>query len=327
MITHSIPMRDALLEKIYQSMKTDSKIFFLSADFGSPVLDKIRLDFADRFINVGIAEQNLINIAAGLAIEGNKVFAYAIAPFLTMRCYEQIRVNLALLSQVRDMNVSLIGVGAGYSYVVSGPTHQCYEDISIMRALPSISVYSPADHISTGCLFDRLVSKKGIKYIRLDAQTLPVIYENPILNVEAGFNVHRKGDEICLLATGYMVHVAMKLANRLKNKGVDVGVVDIFDISHSCNNFLYEEISKYRGIVTMEEGFKGRGGMDSMILDYISNSDLEIRVKNIGVRGGYSFDLGSRSELHEKVGIGEEASLKTILEFHGSITNYCINNG
>ena len=107
-------------------MKTDEIIFFVSADFGSPVLDDIRADFPDRFLNVGIAEQNLINVSAGLALEGFTVFAYAIAPFITMRCFEQLRVNLALLSEVRDMNVNLIGVGAGYSYVVSGPTHQCY---------------------------------------------------------------------------------------------------------------------------------------------------------------------------------------------------------
>ena len=88
------------------------RVFFVTADFGSPVLDSIRKDFADRFVNAGIAEQNLVNISAGLALEGFKVFAYAIAPFITMRCFEQLRVNLALLSEVRQLNVNLIGVGA-----------------------------------------------------------------------------------------------------------------------------------------------------------------------------------------------------------------------
>ena len=124
-------MRDAFLRRIYEAMNFDKKIFFISADFGSPVLDDIRKDFPKRFINVGVAEQNLINISAGLSLEGYKVFAYAIAPFITMRCFEQLRVNLALLSEVRDINVTLIGVGAGYSYVVSGPTHQCLSLIHI----------------------------------------------------------------------------------------------------------------------------------------------------------------------------------------------------
>ena len=115
-------MRDAFLRQILARMENDDRVFFVSADFGSPVLDHIRKNYPDRFINVGVAEQNLINVSAGLAIEGFKVFAYAIAPFITMRCFEQLRVDLALLSEVRTMNVDLIGVGAGYSYVVSGPT-------------------------------------------------------------------------------------------------------------------------------------------------------------------------------------------------------------
>ena len=106
-------MRDSLLERIHQLMKDDDKLYFVTADFGSPVLDRVRDNYPKRFINVGIAEQNLINISAGLALEGYKVFAYAIAPFITMRCFEQIRVNLALLSNARKMNVTLIGVGAG----------------------------------------------------------------------------------------------------------------------------------------------------------------------------------------------------------------------
>ena len=96
-----LAMRDVLLDRIWRAMAEDQKIFFTSADFGSPVLDKIRADFPERFVNVGIAEQNLINVSAGLALEGYTVFAYAIAPFITMRCYEQIRVSLALLSEVR----------------------------------------------------------------------------------------------------------------------------------------------------------------------------------------------------------------------------------
>ena len=94
-----LAMRDALLENVWAHMVSDENIFFVTADFGSPVLDKIRADFPKRFVNVGIAEQNLINISSGLSLEGYKVFAYAIAPFITMRCFEQLRVNLALDAQ------------------------------------------------------------------------------------------------------------------------------------------------------------------------------------------------------------------------------------
>ena len=166
----SKPMRDVFISELYTKMEKDTSIFFLSADFGSPALDKLRSSFPDRFINVGIAEQNLINVSCGLALEGFSVFAYAIAPFITMRCFEQIRVNLAILSQIRPMNVNLIGVGAGFSYEVSGPTHHCLEDISIMRTLPNFEVLSPSDWYLTTQLVDYTLQNKIPKYLRFDAK-------------------------------------------------------------------------------------------------------------------------------------------------------------
>jgi transketolase len=315
-----IAMRDAFLDRICQAMADDDRIFFVTADFGSPVLDRIRAQFPDRFANVGIAEQNLINISSGLAVEGYKVFAYAIAPFITMRCYEQIRINLALLSEVRAMNVTLIGVGAGYSYVVSGPTHQCYEDLTIMRALPNIAIYSPSDHITTAALFDQCRDNKGLKYLRLDAQVLPVVYESALPDLARGFNVHRKGDEVCFVATGFMLHTAFKVADRLAASGVNVGVIDLFDISRFSPDQLEATLAPYTGIVTMEEGFRGRGGIDSMMFEFIARRGLNTRMLNIGVEGGYRFELGTRAELHEEVGIGEITVTKNVTEFMQKIS-------
>ena len=305
-------MRDAMLERIWEGMAHDDRIFFLSADFGSPVLDKIRADFSRRFINVGIAEQNLINIAAGLAIEGYKVFAYAIAPFITMRCYEQIRVNLALLSRVRPINVNLIGVGAGYSYVVSGPTHQCYEDITLMRALPSFEVFSPADHVTTAALFPKSLDN-GPKYFRLDAQPLTPIYQNHELDFSKGFQAHRGKGSVCLVATGYMVHTALKVADQLELEGYEVGVVDLFNLTSFDVNSLEVHLSGYKGVVTLEEGFRGRGGLDALMFDLVSNRNWGMRVLAIGVEPEYRFDLGTRVELHDQVGIGEESIRQRVL--------------
>lgn len=314
-VINPLAMRDVFLNRIWQSMEKEKKIFFVSADFGSPVLDKIRTDFPERFINVGIAEQNLINVTAGLALEGYKVFAYAIAPFITMRCYEQIRVSLALLSEVRPMNVNLIGVGAGYSYVVSGPTHQCYEDITLMRSLPNFMVLSPSDHITAAALFDRCLGEKGLRYFRFDAQILPVIYEDSAPNIQKGFYIHRTGERICLIATGYMLHTAIKVADRLQKVGAKVGVIDLFDLTHFAPDALQIELSKYAGIVSLEEGFKGCGGMDSMLFAFIAQHNLPLKMLNIGVEGKYRFELGTRQELHEQVGIGENVVLEDIKKF------------
>jgi len=316
-----LPMRDVFLEKIWNEMSVDSLIFFVSADFGSPVLDKIREDFPDRFINVGIAEQNLINISAGLAIEGYKVFAYAIAPFITMRCFEQIRVSLALLSEVRPMNVNLIGVGAGYSYVVSGPTHQCYEDITIMRALPNFQVLSPADHITTSFLFNSCVAANGLRYLRLDAQVQPAVYLLKPPVISDGFHVHNKSNSVCLIATGFMVHTAFKIEKEMSSNGIKLGVIDIFNITNFSKKNLKKILSQYSAIVTLEEGFRGRGGLDSMLFEFISESKLDLKTLSIGVDPGYSFELGSRDELHEKVGIGVQSSLKKIQPFVQTVMN------
>tara|TARA_Y100001934_G_scaffold283793_1_gene407013 strand:+ start:4701 stop:5687 length:987 start_codon:yes stop_codon:yes gene_type:complete len=314
-LPQSKAMRDTLLLSIHEAMLRDPEIFFVTADFGSPVLDKIRADRPDQFINVGIAEQNLINISAGLALEGFKVFAYAIAPFITMRCYEQIRTNLALLSEVRSINVNLIGVGAGYSYVVSGPTHQCFEDITVMRALPNMRIFSPADQVMAAALPAHCLGSTGPKYLRLDAQVLPVLYEALPVMLDSGFHVLRKGVEICLLATGYMVHTALNVADRLSASGLSVGVVDLFDLSEFSENQLGSVISSYKGVVTLEEGFRGRGGMDAMMFDYVSRCKIKIRMLNIGVEAKYHFELGERLVLHERVGIGPESVLKNIESF------------
>lgn len=311
-------MRDALLERIHNAMASDPTIFFVSADFGSPVLDHIRADHPARFVNVGIAEQNLINVSAGLALEGYKVFAYAIAPFITMRCFEQVRVSLALLSEVRPMNVNLIGVGAGYSYVVSGPTHQCYEDITLMRALPNFQVLSPADHITAESLFARCVGEVGPKYLRLDAQVLPVVYTDNSPNVAHGFNVHRRDGAICMVATGYMLHTAFAVADRLLALGVRVGLIDLFDLARFSAESLREELSRYQTVVSMEEGFAGRGGLDALLYNFIAHNAIDTRLVNIGVEGRYRFELGTRAELHEQVGIGPDVVTRRILSFSRS---------
>jgi len=308
-------MRDALLERIWQAMGEDERIFFVCADFGAPTLDKIRADFPKRFVNVGIAEQNLINVAAGLALEGFTVFAYAIAPFITMRCYEQCRTNLALLSTVRPMNVNLIGVGAGYSYVVSGPTHQCYEDITLMRALPSFQVLSPADHVTAGQMFDTCVNVSGPKYLRFDAQNLPVLYDPAPPGLGQGFNVLRAGGEACVVATGYMVHTALAVAAELEKSGRNLTVVDLFNLTDFDPGALTELIGSYRALISMEEGFGGRGGVDSMLRDLLSRNGIERPLLGIGVEPGYRFELGDRITLHEQVGIGPKAAEARVRAF------------
>ncbi len=305
-----IAMRDAFLARIRDRMAEDRSVFLVTADFGSPVLDAIRADHADRFVNVGIAEQNLVNVAAGLALEGYNVFAYAIAPFITMRCFEQVRVNLCLLSQVRRMSVTLIGVGAGYSYVVSGPTHQCYEDISLMRTLPAVRVLSPSDHPSTAGLFEECLDP-GIRYLRLDAQVLP-----PLADAPGGHTGLRRlrGDRarVAMVSTGYMTHTALAAAEDLAARGVACTVDDLIDLSRFDAAELAGRLRGADLVVSMEEGFTGRGGLDAVVQNLMRERGVPGRFLPIGVPPAYAFELGSRAELHEEVGIGRQACVRRI---------------
>lgn len=312
-MTENRVMRDIFIEQIYYHMQENDDIIFLSADFGSPKLDNIRNKFKDRFINVGIAEQNLINISTGLALEGYTVYAYAIAPFLTMRSYEQIRINLSLQSQLKEINVNLIGVGAGLSYDVSGPTHHCLEDISIIGTLPNIILFSPSDCALVEKFVDYSINIKKPKYIRLDGKLLPSIYNNiDDIKLENGFTEIKKGKDICLISTGYMTHKAINVANILKNVGTDIGVIDVYLLKPLNGNLLYETINKYKHVITLEEAFINKNGLDNIISVILDNKNSDIMIKRIGFEDSYIFDIGSRDYLHKLNNLDENNIIKVI---------------
>lgn len=306
-------MRDVLIERIYSLMLKNEKIIFLTADFGAPALDKIRQRFKDRFINVGIAEQNLINLSAGLSLEGFTVYAYGIAPFLTMRAYEEIRINLSMLSQLNTINVNLIGVGAGLSYDVSGPTHHCLEDITIMRALPNIIIFSPSDWVLVKNFVDFTVAIKKPKYLRLDGKALPRIYnakEN--LNLSDGYFELLKGERVCLVSTGYMTGVGLKAAHKLLRNKIKVGLVDIFLLNQLNENRLLSILKRYNVIFTLEEAFINKGGLDCVVSNLLNNYNSHIRLKKIGFDEKYIFSAGNRNYLHKLNSLDEESIINTI---------------
>jgi len=296
-------MRDALLERHYECMQNDDRLFFVSADFGAPCLDKIRADFGDRFINVGIAEQNLINVATGLALEGFVVYAYAIASFITMRAFEQIRVNLALSSQFRKMNVNLIGVGAGVSYDMAGPTHHCLEDLSIMRSLPNIGLYSPCDWIGAQSFIDYSIKTTTPKYVRLDGKALIQRYEDPkSINWDKGFCQLLPGQDVCIVATGNMTQRAMEFAKKVDR---NIGVLDLFKLKPLDEEALFEALKGYKQLMTIEEGFINTGGLDSLVSNLLMRKKANIEFKNFGFSDKYIFMSGSRESIYDIAGFGE----------------------
>lgn len=310
--------RDVLIDKIFEAMETDHSIFFLSADFGAPSLDQLRERFSERFLNVGIAEQNLVNIATGLALEGWNVYAYAIAPFLTMRAFEQIRTNLSILSQVRPVNVNLIGVGAGLSYDVTGPTHHCLEDTCIMRVLPNIAVFSPCDHVTVERFVEYSLRVKMPKYLRLDGKAQPQVYKDGmILDIEAGFSELRRGSEICLVSTGYMTHKTLRIADALSQRGIQAGVIDVFMLKPLSESALADTMRDYTHIITLEESFISKGSLDTLIADILLDSGLNAKLTRCGFSDNYVFAVGNREYLHTVNGLDDDAILSMIVRANG----------
>ncbi len=314
--TQEKTMRDVLIDKIYRRMGENDKIFFLSADFGAPSLDKIRKDFSDRFINVGIAEQNLINVATGLALEGFAVYTYAIAGFLTMRAYEQIRINLSLLSQNRQLNVNLIGVGTGVSYDMAGPSHHCLEDVSIIRTLPNIVLCSPADWFAAGEFVDFSLAVKKPKYIRLDGKPLSSIYNrNFRIDWRKGFcELIKQNCQTCIISTGCATQKATRIIRRLQANRVKVGLIDLFVLKPLNEATLFNALKKYKTVITIEEAFGGKGGLDALIATLLRSKKSDISLKSFGFEDKYMFKSGNREFLAELNNFGENDIVRSIIE-------------
>lgn len=307
--------RDVFIEQLFERMHEDKNIFFLCADFGSPKLDALRDTFPERFINVGIAEQNLINVSTGLALEGYTVYAYAIAPFLTMRAYEQIRVNLSLQAQLKDININLIGVGAGLSYDVSGPTHHCLEDISIMRTLPNIMVFSPSDWVLAQEFVDYSIAVKKPKYLRFDGKPIQRIYEdNSTIKFEDGFNELFKGDKVCLVTTGYMTHTAMQVVKEFAKHNISIGLIDVYLLKPLHEELFFEKVNDYMHIISLEESFIGKGGLDGLVSMILERNHSSVHFYRMGFPDSYEFDIGSREHLHTLNSLDEKSIYETIKE-------------
>ena len=155
-------MRDAVFNKLYELAKTDKNLMIVVADMGAPALDKFREDFPDQFLDVGIAEQAMVAIAAGLVLSGKRVFTYAIASFAVSRCYEALKVNFAFTG----LTLTVIGVGSGTTYWEAGPTHHALDDVPLMHLLGA-TVYEPQDDKDAAILTEIAYKTKGLSYLRL----------------------------------------------------------------------------------------------------------------------------------------------------------------
>ena len=216
-------MRTAFISALREHARSNERIFLVVGDLGFSVIEPFAEEFPDRFLNAGVAEQNMTGLAAGLASEGYHVFTYSIANFPTLRCHEQIRNDVCY----HDLPVTIVAVGAGLAYGALGYSHHGIQDIGVMRGLPNITVLAPADPHETTAAVDWIVSHPGPSYLRLGKAGEEVLtVQMPQENIPTGVLV--QGGEYAIVATGSILSAAMEAASTLKRQNMSI---DVFSLS------------------------------------------------------------------------------------------------
>lgn len=303
-------MRDAFFNALFKIFKRDPETVFISADNGAPTLDQFYQKLSGQFYNAGIAEQQLIGMAAGMALEGKKVYTYAIAPFVTLRCYEQTKIDVCAM----NLPITLIGVGAGYAYDIMGPTHHTTEDLTVMRALPNMTVHSPADSYCAEALAEISYQNRGPQYIRFDRTGVPEIYGNGEFNFADGVLLARPGGALALVATGIMVHQALKVADELAKTGVQACVIDVCRLKPLNVKQLFKYLKGVERVVSMEEHLL-TGGLGSLLAETFSDNDVRLPLLRIGQNDCYVFDNGGREVIWEKYGLDVHSMTQRIVRW------------
>lgn len=258
--------RAAFGETLVKLVEEGMDIMAVDADLcGSTTTAKLGAAYPDRLVDVGIAEQNMIGVAAGLSLTGRTVFTGSFAVFGAGRCYEQIR-NTVCDSQ---LNVKICPTHAGITVGADGATHQMLEDISLMRVLPGMRVLVPADYASAAAAIRLAATTPGPFYVRLGREPLPEVYDEGFTCDEAFANVLREGAEISIMACGVEVAHALQAAELLENEGISVEVVDVMSIKPLDEETIIASAAKCGRVLTVEE-HSIYGGMGSAVAELLS---------------------------------------------------------
>ena len=303
--------RDAFIDEIFAAAKKNPNIYFMTADLGAKALDRFRVELPGQFIHGGISEQNVMDVAAGLAQNGKIVYAYAMAPFVTLRCYEQIKVAIASMF----LPMTIIGNGVGYSYNDAGPTHYATEDISCMRALGGIEILTTSDTESTVATAKLTYTKPALRYIRLDRAFLPDVYAKGDQRfLRDGLVEVEPGEKACIIASGIATHIAKEVRTMLAEQGHKVAIIDAFRIKPIDCAVLKRVLAPYAKIITLEEHFLS-GGMGGAIVEAMADAQILKPAKRIGIADQYILENGGRGYIQSLAGVDAKSAAKTAAEF------------
>lgn len=290
--------RDVVFDALHRIISSDRNTFLVTNDMGAMGVDRIREEFPNQFMNLGIAEQNLISVAAGLAATGKTVFTFGILSHMTARCYEQLRLDVCALG------VPVIGIasGAGLSYGVDGPTHHGIYDLGLLRGLPGMQVFNPADARTAGACVELSYEAAKPALIRLDKEAPDPLYEVGT-DFSGGMNLLRPGNDGTIIATGCSVHRAVAAAETLAAEGLDVTVLDIFRLKPMNEHRLRTLLGATPLVVSVEE-HSSIGGLGSALAETIAEMDDAPRFRRLSMGDEFLLGATSRAWAEEHRGIG-----------------------
>jgi transketolase len=309
-------MRKAFIRGLICAAEKDPRIMLITGDLGFRFLEPFASRFPDRFLNIGVAEANLVSVAAGLASVGFAPFIYSIATFASMRAFEQIRDDISL----QNLNVKIVGIGAGFSYTKAGPTHHSYEDIALMRTLPNMIIVSPTDTFEAEQATLKLAELKRPAYLRLERnpETESRINPNPFA-LGKGY-VLDKGQKAVILVTGTKVDLARQVAHILyRTRKISIGVAAMPTVQPIDSPFLKKLFADYPCIITLEEHAK-TGGFGSAVLEWANESDTlgKTKIIRLGLSNNRNIKTGDYASLMSEHGL----TAKQIARLVGTSLNH-----
>ncbi len=301
-------MRTAFAKALCELAERDPRVWLLTGDLGFSVLEPFRARFPERFVNAGVAEQNMVGVAAGLAHSGNVVFVYSIANFPTLRCYEQIRNDVCY----HELPVRIVSVGGGLAYGSAGYTHHGVEDLAVMRVLPGMTVVAPGDPLETDAVTRALVDLPGPAYLRLGKANEPVVHEAPLSLTLGRALTLRNGHDVTLISTGGMLAASVAAADELAVRAkLSVRVLSMHTLKPLDVEAVLAAARETRLILSVEEHSE-LGGLGSAVAELLAEMPPpRARFRRFALPDRYLREVGSQGFLLASLGSIAERVMET----------------
>ena len=309
-------MRNAFADEVTKLGIIDRSIVLLTGDIGNKLFDQFKDRNEGSFFNCGIAEANMMGVAAGMALSGLRPIVYTITPFTTTRCYEQIRVDACY----HNVPIIIVGTGSGLSYAELGPTHHSCEDLAIMRVLPNMTVLAPADEVELRQCLRAALEQKGPVYIRIGKKGEKITPKNDD-KFEVGRSITvREGSDVCLISTGTLLPTVMEASSKLVAQSVTARVESFHTIKPLDEETLADVFSHFSVVAVIEEHSR-IGGLSSSVAEWLARQGrMKGRLFSFGTDDEFMHEVGSQEYARAKYGLTAENIASKILAAHSQTT-------